>query len=142
MVWQILTRRFKMIKTVPSALRRPFLFLVLLILTSCASLEKVTPNENRKTISEKNFEMFNGDYKAINNSGSSLADSFFEKIHKRDSNAVMNLKFIDKSSVKVTLLSQDTIVDERIVKGKIRDDYFKARLSYRFRFGSLSMALP
>jgi hypothetical protein len=119
-----------MIKTTQLISERPFLLLLLLSLTSCASLDRVAPNENRKILSDKNFEILNGDYKADAN----LAGAFFSKIHKVDTTAVMNLQFIDKGSVKVTLLKQDTILDERIVKGKIRQDYFKARLSYDFSF--------
>ncbi len=106
----------------------------LISLTSCAPLKKITPAENRRSISENNFQVLNGDYRATNNSGRTLAEALFKGTIKSDSSTTINLQCLDKGRIKITLRHQGKILNETTIKGKIKNDYFIVKPLYELRF--------
>jgi len=102
-----------------------------LFLASCiTTLKPTTPNDSRLPINKTSITKLNGDYntRSKNNSVISLdwALTFNKDISVRSQiiPSKVTIAAIDERHIKVMLYNGDSLIKTRVIKGKIKDDYF------------------
>ena len=119
-----------------------YIFIILFtLITSCVTLNKVKHDENRKKISDNDFQNFNGDYSIFPKGElfrtldlALLNDSPYTYDNKLDSNITLNLYGISLTKIKATLIVNNKIIKTKLLNGKIKDDYFHVQKSYKVKF--------
>ena len=124
-----------------------FIFIGLLFSASCTLLRPLPlkPFANTDTIQgieKSSLSKFNGDYEIISADSNictlnyALVYSEFPNSKKQQAkNAHLNIEAIDNEHVKATFYLNNKIVEEKLVKGLLVDNYFEfhtTRLKFRF----------
>ncbi|MCZ4320380.1 hypothetical protein O4H26_15425 [Aequorivita viscosa] len=110
------------------------------ILTSCSTLKKIKPNENLNISDSNQLELINGDYSIKRDStclGLSLDGAFefkteFNCINKADSTHFMRLTTLSEKKIRAELYHGNELLEEKILKGKLRKNYFVLNASLKF----------
>lgn len=111
------------------------LFLILIFLSSCGSLKPISGKNNLKSITPDDIHKFDGNYEIISIDSAyrtlenGLTDkNYFNREHDIGNNDKINLKAIDRRHIKVSVISNDTIISTKILKGHLSQNYFNFSL--------------
>ena len=116
-----------------------FLIILSLGFFSCASLEKIKPNDNLSLNTLEELKVLNGDYRLVKkspNTCSGLEAAFefeneFNCINKPDSDHFMRLTVVSKNEIKAQLFHGKELLEEKRLKGKIKQNYYKVKASFK-----------
>ncbi len=117
--------------------------LILILLTigvfySCSHLKHFEKN-TYTPIFLKSLQQINGDYKLKGKTGASLTNllEFNTKInftnHKIDSTYFVRLTALTNQKIEATLYHQNKIVETKTLKGKLENNYFSLKHSFKFK---------
>ncbi|UJH92647.1 hypothetical protein LZ575_09355 [Antarcticibacterium sp. 1MA-6-2] len=109
------------------------LFILFIFLTSCSGLKKITDKEVQEIQNFKDAEKFNGTYSLFRNGANKYSYSLdnilkfktdFDNENRLDSTHLVQIKMLDEKTLKADLFSKDLLIETKIVKGKMRKNYF------------------
>ncbi len=124
-----------------SAFRTKYLYLLLTFMTSCATLHRDEFRSQQILIHKGNYHLLDGQYSRHSNKTDSLrknGDDLFWNIFRKghhhiiidEGNCSVKLQTIDPKRLKATYLKNDSIIDSRIMRGRIKNGYFELRRNY------------
>lgn len=119
-----------------------FLLTFLSFIFSCSILKPVTENSQRVTLNESNLSVLNGVYHESSNLSSkanscSLYWLFFlkGKVHYDDhykGDEFIRLQVVNPNKIRVSLIREDSIIDSKSLKGRIKYNSFEFKRRWAF----------
>ena len=109
-------------------------------MSSCSSLKKIKSNRNQPIRDLNELKLIDGDFSLKRNSTCidlSLDEAFefkteFNCIHKADSTHFMRLTTLNEKRIRAELYHGNKLLEEKILKGKLRKNYFVLNTSLKF----------
>ena len=116
-------------------MKMKLLSILLIIATfSCAPFKKFEKNKSRIGLSSENLELFNGQFELISIDSAYrfldfalLAKSPFGFENIPEAGDYLSLKVLDKKKIEVSVYEDDNLIRRKVLKGKIKDNYFVFR---------------
>jgi hypothetical protein len=112
-------------------------FILVLFSSSCTTLKPIVQNDSIGVLTSNNIEKFNGEYDILSTDTSyptlAYALTFLDKKYLNNFNHLDNLfeknmkimiKAIDKTHLKITVYSKNNVIKNRVIKGKLYENYF------------------
>ena len=111
------------------------LLFISIFLSSCGSLKPISGKNNLQSLTPDDIHKFDGDYEIISIDSAyrtlenGLTDkNYFNHEHDIGVNDKINLQAIDNRHIKVSVISNDTIITTKILKGHLSQNYFNFSL--------------
>ncbi len=131
------TRRYLQAKKTITTMRKVICTLIFLtIFSGCSPLKRISDKEVQKISDYNDFKRFNGSFRLLRNDPHdivlSLEDIFYFKTdyhngNRADSTYRMKLNFLDEKTLQADLYIMDSLIETKVVKGKIRKNHFVLR---------------
>ncbi len=104
---------------------RAIIIITSLFLASCiTTLKPPTPNNDRQPLSEATISKLNGDYDVQSKKSYNITLDFALTFDKDPNLTKVTIETIDGKHIRAKLYNRDSLIISRIIKGKIKDDYF------------------
>jgi len=109
--------------------------ILIILFTSCASLKPIDHNDKLQELTPININILDGNYEIYPTEHSfrtleyiTTYNDFYNFIRFPQHGDYINLKAIDKTRIKVTVYHNNSIIKTRIIKGKIKQNYFDYKI--------------
>jgi hypothetical protein len=102
-----------------------------IVLSSCASLHEIDPDSSRSIRTLEEFQTINGDYEILDHLDSKLQlQNRTEKNYIAGKSCFIRLTVLSTTQLKVQRIDAEKVLEEKILKGKLKDDYFIVNTSF------------